>query len=328
MIEIGIIGGAGYTAGELIRLMIHHPKIKIKSVVSKSHTGKLIHLVHQDLLGEGEIDNMKFTRDLNKKIDVVFLCSGHGESRKELNHINISEKTKVIDLSQDFRIMAQSVFENRNFVYGLPELQKKTITKSSNIANPGCFATAILLAILPLAKNQLLKNNIHISAITGSTGSGRKQSDTNHFSWRNNNISVYKIFQHQHLQEIEQTIHKVQNNFSSKVYFVPYRGNFSRGIITTLYTYSTLSLEENREIYKEYYKNHPFVNISNINIDIKQVINTNKCILYLLKEKDQLIVTSIIDNLIKGASGQAIQNMNLIFNLDETCGLKLKSVRF
>ncbi|WP_185871980.1 N-acetyl-gamma-glutamyl-phosphate reductase [Blattabacterium cuenoti] len=326
MIKIGIIGGAGYTAGELLRLMIHHPKIIIKSVVSKSNQEKFIHLIHQDLLGE--IDNMKFTRSLKKELDVVFLCSGHGESRKELNNINILEKTKVIDLSQDFRIFHQSSFKKRNFIYGLPELQKKIIKKSNNIANPGCFATAILLAILPLAKNQLLKNNIHISAITGSTGSGRKNSDTNHFSWRNNNISVYKIFQHQHLQEIQQTIHQVQNNFCNKIYFVPYRGNFSRGIIITLYTHTIFSLEKNKEIYKEFYKNHPFVNISDVNIDLKQVINTNKCILYLIKENDQLIVISIIDNLIKGASGQAIQNMNIIFNLDETCGLKLKSIRF
>ncbi|AFJ90764.1 N-acetyl-gamma-glutamyl-phosphate reductase [Blattabacterium sp. (Blaberus giganteus)] len=324
MIEIGIIGGTGYTAGELIRLMIHHPKISIKSIVSKSNPGKWIHLIHQDLLGE--IENMKFSHDLNKKIDIVFLCSGHGQSRKELN--NISENIKVIDLSQDFRIKIQSIFNNRNFVYGLPELQKKTIKKSNNIANPGCFATAILLAILPLAKNQLLEKDIHISAITGSTGSGRRLSDNNHFSWRNNNISAYKIFKHQHLKEIEQIIHQVQNNFYSKIYFVPYRGNFSRGIITTLYTHSVLSLERNQEIYEEYYKNDPFVKISYVNIDIKQVINTNKCILYLMKEKDQLIVISIIDNLIKGASGQAIQNMNIMFDLDETCGLRLKSVRF
>ncbi|WP_185871411.1 N-acetyl-gamma-glutamyl-phosphate reductase [Blattabacterium cuenoti] len=324
MIKIGIIGGTGYTAGELIRLMIHHPKIDIQNIVSKSHPGKLIHLVHQDLLGE--MKNKKFSCDLNKKIDVVFLCSGHDQSKKELN--NISENIKVIDLSQDFRMEIKSVFNNRNFIYGLPELQKEKIKKSNNIANPGCFATAILLGILPLIKNQLLKKDIHISAITGSTGSGRKLSDTNHFSLRNNNISVYKIFQHQHLQEIEQTIHKVQKNFYSKIYFVPYRGNFSRGIITTLYTHSFFSLEKNQEIYKEYYKNHPFVKISDINIDIKQVINTNKCILHLLKEENQLIVISIIDNLIKGASGQAIQNMNLMFDLDETCGLKLKSVRF
>jgi N-acetyl-gamma-glutamyl-phosphate reductase, common form len=324
MIKIGIIGGSGYTAGELMRLMIYHPKISITSVVSKSHTGEFIHSVHQDLLGE--MDNVKFTRDLSKDVDIVFLCSGHGQSRKELN--NISENIKVIDLSQDFRIKIRSIFNNRKFVYGLPELQKETIKKSHNIANPGCFATAIILAILPLAKNQLLREDIHISAITGSTGSGRKLSDSNHFSWRNNNISTYKIFQHQHLKEIEQSIHQVQNNFYYKIYFVPYRGNFSRGIIITLYTPSVLSLEKNLEIYKEYYKNHPFVKISDVNIDIKQVINTNKCILYILKEKNQLIVISIIDNLIKGASGQAIQNMNLMFDLDEVCGLKLKSIRF
>ncbi|ACX83949.1 N-acetyl-gamma-glutamylphosphate reductase [Blattabacterium sp. (Periplaneta americana) str. BPLAN] len=324
MIKIGIIGGTGYTAGELMRLMIYHPKVRIKSVVSRSKSGELIHSVHQDLLGE--IDNMKFTDSLNKDIDAVFLCSGHGQSRKELK--NLLETIKVIDLSQDFRIINQSIFLGRRFIYGLPELQKEIIKTSSNIANPGCFATAILLAVLPLAKKKLLKRNIHISAITGSTGSGKTMSETNQFSWRNNNISTYKIFNHQHLQEIQQTIHQIQNNFSSEVYLIPYRGNFSRGIITTLYTHSSFSLEENKEIYKDYYKNHPFVEISDLNIDVKQVVNTNKCILHLLKEKNQLIVLSVIDNLIKGASGQAVQNMNLMFNLDETCGLKLKSVRF
>ncbi|WP_185851348.1 N-acetyl-gamma-glutamyl-phosphate reductase [Blattabacterium cuenoti] len=325
MIEIGIIGGTGYTAGELIRLIIHHPKAKINSVVSRSHPNKWIHWTHQDLLGEIE---MKFVDSLNEKIDIVFLCSGHGQSRKELKEI--SENVKVIDLSQDFRLMDQSIFKGRSFVYGLPELQKDNIKISNSIANPGCFATAILLAILPLAKKKLLKQHIHISAITGSTGSGKKVSETNQFSWRNNNISTYQIFKHQHLKEIKQEIQKVQNHFPYEIYFIPYRGNFSRGIIATLYTYSSFSLEENREFYKEYYKNHPFVEISdiNINIDLKQVINTNKCILSLMKEKDQLIITSIIDNLIKGASGQAVQNMNLLFNLDETCGLKLKSVRF
>ncbi|WP_185849546.1 N-acetyl-gamma-glutamyl-phosphate reductase [Blattabacterium cuenoti] len=324
MIKIGIIGGTGYTAGELMRLIVYHPKVRIHSVVSSSKSGELIHSVHQDLLGE--IDDMKFTDSLNKDIDVVFLCSGHGQSRKELK--NLLETIKVIDLSQDFRIINQSVFLGRRFVYGLPEFQKNIIKISSNIANPGCFATAILLALLPLAKEKLLKKNIHISAITGSTGSGKTMSDTNQFSWRNNNISTYKIFNHQHLQEIQQTIHQVQNNFSSEIYLIPYRGNFSRGIITTLYTYSSFSLEKNKEIYKYYYKNHPFVEISDLHIDVKQVVNTNKCILHLLKEKDQLIVISVIDNLIKGASGQAVQNMNLMFHLDETCGLRLKSVRF
>lgn len=324
MIEIGIIGGTGYTAGELIRLIIHHPKSNIRSVVSRSHPGELIHLIHQDVLGE--IENIRFTTVIDKNLDVVFLCSGHGRSRKELN--DISSKIKVIDLNQDFRISCQSFFNGRNFIYGLPELQRDLIKTSNNIANPGCFATAILLSILPLASKNLLKDIIHISAVTGSTGSGRKHSDTNHFSLRNNNISTYKIFKHQHLQEIKQIIRHLQKDFSSKIYFVPYRGNFSRGIIATTYTYSAFPLDETISMYKEYYKNHPFVYISDINIDVKQVINTNKCILHLLKEEDQLIIISIIDNLIKGASGQAIQNMNLMFNLEEGCGLRLKSVRF
>ncbi|WP_185864232.1 N-acetyl-gamma-glutamyl-phosphate reductase [Blattabacterium cuenoti] len=325
MIKIGIIGGTGYTAGELIRLVIHHPKSNIKNVVSRSCPGKLIHLIHQDLLGE-KIENMKFSPVIDKNIDVVFLCSGHGRSRKELS--NIPSKIKVIDLNQDFRIYDQSFFNGRKFIYGLPELQRDSIKKYDNIANPGCFATAILLSILPLANNNLLQKDIHISAVTGSTGSGKKHSDTNHFSWRNNNISVYKIFQHQHLQEIEQIIRIVQKNFSSNIYFVPYRGNFSRGIISTAYTHSVSPLDETIYMYKKYYKNHPFVHISDINIDVKQVINTNKCILYLFKEKSKLIIISIIDNLIKGASGQAIQNMNIMFNLEEDCGLRLKSVRF
>lgn len=326
MIEIGIIGGTGYTAGELIRLIIHHPKANIRSVVSRSHPGELIHLIHQDVLGETE--NLIFSPVIDKNIDVVFLCSGHGRSRKELNDIDIPYQIKVIDLNQDFRISYQSFFNGRNFIYGLPELQRDSIKTSNNIANPGCFSTAILLSILPLASKKLLKKDIHISAITGSTGSGKKNSDTNNFSWRNNNISTYKIFKHQHLQEIEQIIRQLQKDFSSKIYFVPYRGNFSRGIIATIYTHSVHPLDETISMYKEYYKNHPFVYISDLNIDLKQVINTNKCILYLIKEDNQLIIISIIDNLIKGASGQAIQNMNLMFNLEESCGLRLKSIRF
>ncbi|WP_185882708.1 N-acetyl-gamma-glutamyl-phosphate reductase [Blattabacterium cuenoti] len=325
MINIGIVGGAGYTAGELIRLMNYHPKVNIVSVVSHSHTGSFIYLVHQDLLGE-QIGHQKFSSEIDKNIDVAFLCSGHGQSRKEL--IRIPEHIRVIDLSQDFRMKDRSVFKNRIFFYGMPELQKKLIEKSDNIANPGCFATSIILSILPIAKKKLLRTDIHISAITGSTGSGRKMINTNHFSWRNNNVSVYKIFQHQHIKEIKQTIDQLQDDFSSEIYFIPYRGNFSRGIISSIYTYSNLSLEENKMIYKKYYKNHPFVHISDENVDIKQIVNTNKCILYIAKEKDQLIVISILDNLIKGASGQALQNMNIMFNIEETCGLKLKSVRF
>ncbi|WP_185855297.1 N-acetyl-gamma-glutamyl-phosphate reductase [Blattabacterium cuenoti] len=325
MVEVGIIGGTGYTAGELIRLMIHHPKVNIRNIVSRSSPGTYLHLIHSDLLGD--VNNIKFSNEIkNDELDIIFLCSGHGRSKKEL--FNISDKIKVIDLSQDFRMIENSTFKKRNFIYGLPELQKNIIRQSDNIANPGCFATSIILSILPLAKNNLLKKNIHISAITGSTGSGKEHSETSHFSWRNNNISAYKIFTHQHLCEIEQIINKVQNNFVSKIYFVPYRGNFTRGIISTTYTETDISLEDNNTIYKKYYNDHPFVHISDINVDVKQVVNTNKCILYITKEKNKLIIISIIDNLIKGASGQAIQNMNLMFNIEETCGLILKSIRF
>ncbi|WP_185882211.1 N-acetyl-gamma-glutamyl-phosphate reductase [Blattabacterium cuenoti] len=325
MIKIGIIGGTGYTAGELIRLLIYHPKAKIISVVSKSNPECLIHDVHQDILGE---INMKFSQSLDPKIDLVFLCSGHGQSRKELQ--NIPKHSKVIDLSQDFRNDNQSSFKDRKFIYGLPELHRNIIQESNNIANPGCFATAIILAMLPLAKKKLLKKDIHISSITGSTGSGKQIIDTNNFSWRNNNISTYNIFTHQHLNEIEQTICQLQNNFSPYIYFVPYRGNFSRGIISTVYTTlsDNMSLEKKKNIYYDFYNNHPFVEISETNIDLKQVINTNKCFLHLIERKNQFIVISIIDNLIKGASGQAIQNMNLMFNLVETYGLNLKSIRF
>ncbi|WP_185850759.1 N-acetyl-gamma-glutamyl-phosphate reductase [Blattabacterium cuenoti] len=324
MIKIGIIGGTGFTAGELIRLIIYHPKASIKNVVSRSKPGKLIHCTHKDLLGE--IGDVRYSDSLSKDIDIVFLCSGHGRSRKELN--NISETVKIIDLSQDFRLVNESTFRQRKFIYGLPELYKEIISTSNNIANPGCYATAILLSVIPLAKKGFLKKNIHISAITGSTGSGKEMTETNQFSWRNNNISTYKIFKHQHLHEIKQTIHQLQKSFSSDIYMIPYRGNFTRGIMVTLYTFSNVSLKENKEIFENYYQNHPFVEISDQEIDLKQVINTNKCILHLFKEKDQLIITSIIDNLIKGASGQAIQNMNLMFNLDEKCGLKLKSICF
>ncbi|WP_185864807.1 N-acetyl-gamma-glutamyl-phosphate reductase [Blattabacterium cuenoti] len=322
MIEIGIIGGTGYTAGELIRLITYHPKANIKTILSKSSFGELVHTTHKDLFGE--IGNIRFSSELEEKVDVIFLCLGHGNSKKELK--KIPNDIKVIDLSQDFRIISE--FNKRNFIYGLPELQKELIKKSKSIANPGCFATAILLSILPLARNQLIQKSIHISAITGSTGSGRTYSDTNHFSWRNNNVSTYKIFNHQHIHEIVKVISELQNKFSEKIYFVPYRGNFSRGIITTMYTYTNLSLEENKEMYQEYYLDHPFVYISDFNIDIKQVVNTNKCFLYLIKERNQLIVVSVLDNLLKGASGQAVQNMNLMFNINEDCGLNLKSIRF
>ena len=317
-IKIGIAGGAGYTGGELIRILLNHPNAEIIFVHSKSNAENLLSDVHTDLLGETEI---KFSSSLSKDIDVLFLCLGHGESVKFLSINKISDKIKIIDLSHDFRLTS-------NFVYGLPELNREKIKSAKNIANPGCFATAIQLALLPLAEKKLLTDEVHISAVTGSTGAGQSLSATNHFTWRNNNISIYKAFTHQHLSEITQSIKQLQTNFSSDINFIPYRGNFTRGILASAYTYSKLSLEEANELYQNFYKTHPFITVSEKNPDMKQVVNTNKCILYLEKHRDNLFIQSVIDNLTKGASGQAVQNMNLIFGLDETTGLKLKPSAF
>lgn len=325
-IRIGIAGGAGYTGGELIRILLNHPNAEIIFVRSKSNARNLLSDVHTDMLGETE---MKFSVSLSDKIDALFLCMGHGESVKFLSENIINEKIKIIDLSQDFRLLAsrQSPVA-RNFVYGLPELNRNEIKKANNIANPGCFATAIQLALLPLAGKKLLNDEIHVSAVTGSSGAGQSLSDTNHFTWRNNNISIYKPFTHQHLAEMRQSIMRLQKNFSSAINFIPYRGNFTRGILAAVYVNSKLSLEEAKKIYRDYYQPHPFVNISEKNPAVKQVVNTNKCILYLEKQGDKLIIQSVIDNLTKGASGQAVQNMNLIFGIDETTGLKLKPSAF
>ncbi|MBI4947762.1 MAG: N-acetyl-gamma-glutamyl-phosphate reductase [Bacteroidetes bacterium] len=324
-VKIGIAGGAGYTGGELIRILLNHPFAEITFIHSKSNAGNLLSDVHTDLFGETEI---KFSSSLSDKIDVLFLCLGHGESSKFLSENKINEKIKIIDLSQDFRISQKLKARNQKFVYGLPELNREEIKKADNIANPGCFATAIQLALLPLAEKKLLNSEVHISAVTGSTGAGQSLSATNHFTWRNNNISIYKAFEHQHLAEIIQSVKHLQKNFDSDINFIPYRGNFTRGILASVYTNSKLSLEEAKKIYKEYYKSHPFVSISEKNPDIKQVVNTNKCILYLEKHGDKLFIQSVIDNLTKGASGQAVQNMNLMFGLDETCGLRLKPSAF
>ncbi len=318
-IKIGIAGGAGYTGGELIRILLNHPNSEIIFVHSKSNAGNLLSDVHTDLLGETE---MKFSSSLSGKIDVLFLCLGHGESIKFLSENKINSKIKIIDLSQDFRLNA------KDFVYGLPELNREKIKSANNIANPGCFATAIQLALLPLAEKKLLSDEVHVSAVTGSTGAGQSLSATNHFTWRNNNISIYKAFTHQHLAEIKQSVKQLQKNFSSEINFIPYRGNFTRGILASLYMNSKLSLEEAKELYKDYYKFHPFVSLSEKNPDVKQVVNTNKCILYLEKHGNKLFIQSVIDNLTKGASGQAVQNMNLIFGLVETTGLKLKPSAF
>jgi len=318
-IKIGIAGGAGYTGGELIRILLNHPNSEIIFVHSKSNAGNLLSDVHTDLLGETE---MKFSSALSGKIDVLFLCLGHGESVKFLSENKINSKIKIIDLSQDFRL------NSKDFVYGLPELNREKIKSANKIANPGCFATAIQLALLPLAEKKLLSDEVHVSAVTGSTGAGQSLSATNHFTWRNNNISIYKAFTHQHLAEIKQSVKQLQKNFSSEINFIPYRGNFTRGILASLYMNSKLSLEEAKKFYKDYYKSHPFVSLSEKNPDVKQVVNTNKCILYLEKHGNKLFIQSVIDNLTKGASGQAVQNMNLIFGLAETTGLKFKPSAF
>ncbi|XCI75307.1 MAG: N-acetyl-gamma-glutamyl-phosphate reductase [Flavobacteriales bacterium] len=323
MIEIGIMGGSGYTAGELIRLLIHHPKVVLRSVLSTSQTGKPFYTVHQDLFGETD---MRFTDTFDKGLDVVFLCLGHGMAKQALE--NISQRVKVIDLSQDFRLAAQATFGGRTFIYGLPEQQRDRIKSAEAIANPGCFATAIQLALLPLARAKVLKSDIHISAITGSTGAGRGLSDSTHFSWRDNNASTYKVFTHQHLHEIRESLDRWQKFFRQEIYFVPYRGNFPRGIIATVYTNSHFSLKENKELYHDYYVSHPFVQLSDEAVHLKQVVGINKCVLHLAEQKGKLIITSVIDNLLKGASGQAVQNLNLMYAWEESCGLRLKPIGF
>ncbi|ACU52832.1 N-acetyl-gamma-glutamyl-phosphate reductase [Candidatus Sulcia muelleri SMDSEM] len=320
MIKIGIIGGAGYTSNELIKILNNHPKVEIKNIVSTTYPGIKIEEIHQNLIGE---ITKRFSRKITDEIDLLFLCIGHGQSKKILKNICENEKINVIDLSNDFRMNNNSIFKKRRFKYGLPELNKNILKKTKNIANPGCFATAIQLAILPLAKSNLLKKNIHISAITGSTGAGRMNNEKLNFSWRNNNISTYKVLNHSHIMEVKQTINQLQKKYNGKIYLIPYRGCFSRGIISTLYTSIELSFEEIKKLYYNFYKKNPFIFISEKEIHLKQVINTNKCIINLNYFKKKVIITSIIDNLIKGASGQAVQNMNIMYNLKETCGLKL-----
>lgn len=320
MIKVGIIGGAGYTAGELLRILVHHPQTEIVFVNSSSNAGNAVSSVHSGLFGECDLN---FTDELPfEQIDVLFICSGHGDSRKFIEAHELPADLKIIDLSTDYRD------ESCDFVYGLPEYQRNKIQGAQKIANPGCFATCIQLAFLPLAYTQLLKNDIHVTAITGSTGAGVKPSGTTHFSWRNDNISVYKAFGHQHLIEITQTIKHLQPAFDYAVNFVPMRGDFARGIFASVYTECDLSEEEAIALYKDYYKDAAFTFVSDSNIDMKQVVNTNKALVYVRKYGKQLHILSAIDNLAKGASGQAVQNMNLIFGLDETCGLGLKSIGF
>lgn len=325
MIKAGIIGGAGYTAGELIRILINHQKVTIDFVFSTSNAGNSISDVHQDLIGSTE---QKFSNVINPNVDVVFLCLGHGNSSKFLDEHEFSKTTKIIDLSNDFRLTEHAVFQGKEFIYGLPEIHKTAIKKATYIANPGCFATAIQLAIVPLAAHQLIDNDIHINAVTGATGAGTSLSKTTHFTWRDNNFSFYKPFTHQHLGEINQTAKQLQSNFNSTIHFLPNRGNFSRGIFATAYTPFEGSTEDALKLYTDYYKDAAFTFVSKNPLHLKQVVNTNKCLIHVHKHNNQLLVTSCIDNLLKGASGQAVQNMNLQFGYNETEGLQLKASFF
>ncbi|MBA4167909.1 MAG: N-acetyl-gamma-glutamyl-phosphate reductase [Chitinophagaceae bacterium] len=326
-LKVGIAGGAGYTGGELIRILINHQGAEIAFVNSKSNAGNLLGKVHGDLAGETDII---FTEALSDNIDVLFLCVGHGDAKKFLQENKIGAHVRIIDLSQDFRLSKDREFDNRTFVYGLPELNKENIRSAKNIANPGCFATSIQLGLLPLAKAGILKE-VYTTGITGSTGAGQGLSPSSHFSWRANNIQAYKTLAHQHVHEILQSLDQLQNGFSAgneKLNFVPWRGDFTRGIFISSQMNNDMSIAELNELYKEYYNDHPFVHISNEPIFLKQVVNTNKCLIQLERVGSKLVVHSITDNLLKGASGQAVQNMNLMFGLDETEGLKLKANAF
>ncbi len=325
MIKVGVIGGAGYTGGEAIRLLLNHPDVKLAFVQSTSNGGNLLSDVHTDLLGETD---MRFSPEISEQVDVVLLCVGHGDARKFLENNPLPQSIRVIDLSQDFRLKDSSSIGERSFVYGLPEMNRERIRSASNIANPGCFATCLQLGLLPLAAAGLLESEIHISAATGSTGAGQKLAATSHFSWRANNISVYKSFEHQHLNEIGESIHALQPSFDSDINFIPYRGDFTRGIYATIYTDSDLTAVQAEELYTEYYRNAAFTFVSRGPINLKQVVNTNKCFVHVEKHGDKLMINSQIDNLLKGASGQAVQNLNLMFGLDEKSGLRLKPSAF
>ncbi len=324
MIKIGIIGGSGYVAGELMRCLQQHPNTTIDFVYSHSKSGIPVQEVHQDLFW---LKGLNFTDVINPNVEVIFLCLGHGNSKQFLKNHTFSDHTKIIDLSNDFRLEENSVFQNDQFVYGLPELNQVEIVKAKAIANPGCFATAIQLALLPLAKHNWLKDEVHVHGITGSTGAGGSLSNTSHFSWRNNNVSLYKEFSHQHLDEIKENINQLQQ-FDNDLNFLPVRGDFTRGILASIYTKTDQSIEELMEAYKSYYSNHPFVEITNQTVHLKQVVNTNFCLLQIQKIDGKVLITSAIDNLIKGAAGQAIQNMNLMFGWDQTLGLQFKPTYF
>ncbi len=320
-IRVGIIGGAGYTAGELIRILLNHPYAELKYIRSSSNDGRPVSSVHIDLLGDTDLI---FSNVEPEDVDVVFICSGHGKSLEFVKQNSLPERIKIIDLSHDFRLKR----EGNDFIYGLPELNRNLIRKANKIANPGCFATAIELAVLPLAGAGALKDDIHVTAITGSTGAGQEPTKTTHFSWRDSNLSAYKAFEHQHLGEVIQSINQAQPGFEKDVNFIPVRGNHTRGIFATAYTKYDGTIEEAVKLFSDFYASHPFVHISPVNIDLKQVVNTNKALLYLEKHGDKLLIISCIDNLLKGASGQAVQNMNLMFGIEEESGLRMKATAY
>ncbi len=341
-IKVGIIGGAGYTGGELLRLLINHPNVEIAFVHSKSNAGNLISSVHEDLVGETNIkfsgDNvLSFGEDLGEVVDVIFLCAGHGEAKKFVEANDITSSVKLIDIGNDFRLQADANIKGRTFVYGLVELNKEQIQNANNIANPGCFATAIQLGLLPLAKAGLL-GDVYTTGITGSTGAGQSLSATSHFSWRANNIQAYKTLNHQHIAEIEESVQATHLRFNNPpsgdrgwvggVNFVPWRGDFTRGIYVSSTVDCALPLEEIKQLFKSFYADALFTHVSDTMIDMKQVVNTNKCLIHLEKQGNKIVIHSTIDNLLKGASGQAVQNMNLMFGLDEATGLKLKANYF
>ena len=322
MIKVGILGAAGYTGGELIRLLLNHPEAEIVFANSESNAGNLVSAVHEGLMGDTDL---RFTDALPfDEVDVVFFCFGHGKSEAFLKEHAIPDHVKIIDLAQDFRLCS----EHHDFVYGLPEINKSAIIQAKHVANPGCFATAIQLALLPAAYLNILKEDVSVNAITGSTGAGQKPGATTHFSWRADNLSIYKPFQHQHIAEIRQSLRQVQGYLDASIDFIPYRGPFARGIFCTAVVRTPAPLEDVIEAYKDFYAEAAFTHYSDSPLDLKQVVNTNKALVHCEKFNNKLLVTSCIDNLLKGAVGQAVQNMNLMFGIDETAGLRLKASAF
>lgn len=320
-IKAGIVGGAGYTGGETIRLLINHPSVELSFVQSRSQAGRFLYETHHDLKGD---TTLRFTDSISNDVDVIFLCLGHGESRKFVEESAIDDRIKIIDLSQDFRL--GETVKGRVFIYGLPEMNREQTRKASNVANPGCFATALQLGLLPMAKAGKL-SEVFSTGITGSTGAGQKLQDTTHFTWRANNISAYKTLSHQHMKEVGRTLRSLQSNLES-LHFVPWRGDFTRGIYVSSMIKTSMTAGEVMSLYQEFYEGHPFTIVTEGTIDLKQVINTNKCLVGVEHQGDMVVVHTAVDNLLKGASGQAVQNMNLLFGIDETAGLKLKSIVF